>query len=84
MVARGRPDELTVEHAGREVVEIYGPPARLREIREWADATGHAVRHTGLAIAFLRAESDDSLPEGERRPATLEDAYVALTGEEAT
>jgi lipooligosaccharide transport system ATP-binding protein len=84
IVARGRPDELTLEHAGREVVEIYGPPARLREVRAWADSTGRAVRHTGLAIAILRAEGDNSLPDGERRSATLEDAYVVLTGEEAT
>jgi hypothetical protein len=42
------------------------------------------VRHTGLAIAILRAEGDNSLPDGERRSATLEDAYVVLTGEEAT
>jgi lipooligosaccharide transport system ATP-binding protein len=84
IVARGRPDELTLEHAGREVVEVYGPPARLHEVREWALATGHTVRHTGLAIAILRAEGDGSLPEGERRSATLEDAYVMLTGEEAT
>jgi lipooligosaccharide transport system ATP-binding protein len=83
IVARGRPDELTVQHAGREVVEVYGPPARLREVREWADTTGHTVRHTGLALAILRAEGDGSVPEGERRAATLEDAYVMLTGEDA-
>jgi lipooligosaccharide transport system ATP-binding protein len=84
VVARGRPAELTAQYAGREVVEIYGPPERLREVRNWAEATGHQVRHTGVALAILRAEeTDGSLPEGERRPARLEDAYVALTGEEA-
>jgi lipooligosaccharide transport system ATP-binding protein len=85
IVARGRPADLTARHAGREVVEIYAPPPRLREIRDWAEAAGHQVRHTGVALAILRAEEmEGSLPEGERRPATLEDAYVVLTGEDAT
>ena len=31
-VASGLPRELVVEHAGREVLEVYGPPARLAEV----------------------------------------------------
>src|SRR3954470_20971528 len=30
-VADGRPSELIARHAGREAVEVYGPPDRLRE-----------------------------------------------------
>ena len=33
VVARGRPAELIVEHAGRETAEVYGPPDRLAEVR---------------------------------------------------
>ncbi len=32
----------------------------------------------------MRAEDNGSLPEGERRSANLEDAFVLLTGEEGT
>src|SRR5438270_6602299 len=31
-VAVGRPAELVAEHAGREALEVYGPPARLLEV----------------------------------------------------
>src|SRR3954466_821789 len=31
-VATGRPSELVARHAGREAIEIYGPPAKLREV----------------------------------------------------
>ena len=83
IVAHGRPEDLTLQYAGREVIEIYGPPARLHEMRTWVEAKGHQVRHTGVALAILRAEADGALPHGERRRATLEDAYVMLTGEDA-
>jgi hypothetical protein len=34
-------------------------------------------------VAIMRAESLDGMaPDGVRRPANLEDAFVALTGEE--
>jgi lipooligosaccharide transport system ATP-binding protein len=84
IVARGRPADLVAEHAGREALEVYGPPARLRETQERAERAGYVTRHTGLAVAILRAERDGSLPDGERRAATLEDAFVILTGEEAS
>ena len=32
-VAEGPPAELVAEHAGREAVEVYGPPARLARSR---------------------------------------------------
>ena len=40
-------------------------------------------RRSGPAVAIMRAEElDGDAPEGVRRPANLEDAFVALTGEE--
>ena len=41
-VATGRPRELVLEHAGREVLEVYGPPARLPRSRRRRSAGGHA------------------------------------------
>jgi lipooligosaccharide transport system ATP-binding protein len=41
------------------------------------------TRRSGPALAILHAERHDgTLPDGERRAATLEDAFVMLTGEE--
>jgi lipooligosaccharide transport system ATP-binding protein len=83
IVAQGTPSRLVAEHAGREVVEVYGPPAKLRELEAEADRHGRPTRRRGTALAFLRAEDlDGAAPEGERRPANLEDAFVALTGRE--
>ena len=84
VVAEGRPSELVSAHAGREVVEVYGPPARLAEVQAEAEAAGHATRRTGPAVAVMRAEDlDGRVPEGgERRAASLEDVFVLLTGEE--
>jgi len=82
-VATGRPADLVAEHAGREALEVYGPPARLREVE--AEALGHGwpTRRTGTSVTILRAEDlDGRAPEGERRPANLEDVFVLLTGEE--
>ena len=31
-VASGKPSELVMKHAGTEVLEVYGPPARLAEV----------------------------------------------------
>ena len=77
-VARGAPMALIEEHAGREAVEIYGSPARLAEVEAQARAAGHATRRTGTSIAVLRLNGD--APEGERRPANLEDVFVLLDG----
>jgi lipooligosaccharide transport system ATP-binding protein len=82
-VATGRPSELVAEHAGREALEVYGPPARLREVETSAVERGWATRRTGTSVTILRAEGlDGDAPEGERRPANLEDVFVLLTGEE--
>jgi lipooligosaccharide transport system ATP-binding protein len=82
-VAAGPPRELVAHHAGREAVEVYGPPPRLAEVEADAHARGWAVRRTGTSVSILGAERlDGDLPEGERRAANLEDVFVLLTGEE--
>jgi lipooligosaccharide transport system ATP-binding protein len=80
VVAVGPPDLLVREHAGAEAVEIYGPPARLAEVEAEAVASGHLTRRTGTSVAVLRINGN--APDGERRPANLEDVFVLLTGEE--
>jgi len=79
-VAEGPPARLVEEHAGREAVEVYGPPARLAEIKAEAVASGLRTRRTGTSVSILGGNGD--YPEGERRPANLEDVFVLLTGEE--
>ena len=79
-VATGRPAELIVEHAGREAVEVYGPPSRLAEAEQEAARAGLRTRRTGTSVSVLGV--DGHAPEGERRAATLEDVFVLLTGEE--
>jgi len=82
-VASGLPRELVTEHAGREVLEVYGPPARLAEVEADAAASGLRTRRTGTSVALLGIEGrNGDLPEGERRTTTLEDVFVLLTGEE--
>jgi lipooligosaccharide transport system ATP-binding protein len=86
IIARGRPADLIAEHAGRETAEVYGPPPRLVEVRERAEAQGLRVRAAGPAVAIVGSEqaTDGAVPpEAIRRPATLEDVFVLLTGEEA-
>jgi lipooligosaccharide transport system ATP-binding protein len=82
-VAAGTPSDLVAEHAGREAIEVYGPPAALVEVEAAAQATGFRTRRTGTSISVLGIEgADGRAPEGERRPANLEDVFVLLTGEE--
>jgi lipooligosaccharide transport system ATP-binding protein len=80
VVAEGPPPALVREHAGAEAVEIYGPPARLAEVEAEMRAAGLATRRTGTSVAVLRLNGN--APDGERRPANLEDVFVLLTGEE--
>jgi lipooligosaccharide transport system ATP-binding protein len=82
-VVTGTPTELILSHAGREAVEVYGPPARLAEVEVEAAANGLRTRRTGTSVAILGLDSaNGDAPEGERRPANLEDVFVLLTGEE--
>jgi len=83
IIARGTPAELVSAHAGERVLEIYGPPERLAEVSALAARHGWSSRRSGPAVAILRAETlNGQAPEGLLRPANLEDAFVALTGEE--
>ena len=81
-VATGPPAELVVEHAGREVLEVYGAPPRLAEVQAEAAAAGLRTRRTGTSISILGVDGNGYPVEGERRPANLEDVFVLLTGEE--
>lgn len=79
-VAAGPPGELIAAHAGREAVEVYGPPSRLAEIEALASSAGWRTRRTGTSVVVLGANGN--APDGESRPANLEDVFVLLTGEE--
>jgi lipooligosaccharide transport system ATP-binding protein len=83
IVAQGTPAELVRRYAGEQVVEVYGSPEHLAQVSELATDNGWSSRRSGPAVAIMRAETLDGMaPEGVRRPANLEDAFVALTGEE--
>jgi lipooligosaccharide transport system ATP-binding protein len=83
IIALGTPAELVQQYAGREVVEVYGPPAELAELEQLAAQREWRFRRSGPAVALLQAERlDGEAPDGVRRPANLEDAFVALTGQE--
>jgi lipooligosaccharide transport system ATP-binding protein len=83
IIAQGPPAQLVREHAGEQVLEVYGPPPRLEEVSALASSSGWSSRRSGPAVAIMRAETlDGATPEGVLRPANLEDAFVALTGEE--
>ncbi len=79
--ARGKPFELVREHAGTEVLEVYGPPSRLAEVESEAGASGLKTRRTGTSVSILGVNGFRGY-EGDRRPANLEDVFVLLTGEE--
>jgi lipooligosaccharide transport system ATP-binding protein len=82
-VAAGPPAKLVAEHAGREALEVYGPPARLAEVEAEAGAAGLRTRRTGTSISILGVDGANGYAvDGERRPANLEDVFVLLTGEE--
>jgi lipooligosaccharide transport system ATP-binding protein len=82
-VAAGPPSELVMEHAGSEVLEVYGAPARLAEVEAEAGQVGLRTRRTGTSISILGVDGGSSFQvDGERRPANLEDVFVLLTGEE--
>ena len=82
-VASGPPAELVREHAGTEVLEVYGPPARLVEVEAEAAGANLRTRRTGTSVALMGIENrNGDLPDGVRRSANLEDVFVLLTGEE--
>jgi lipooligosaccharide transport system ATP-binding protein len=80
-VAAGPPARLVTEHAGREALELFGPPRRLAEVEATARERGLRTRRTGTSVSVLDADGAFG-DEGDRRPANLEDVFVLLTGEE--
>jgi lipooligosaccharide transport system ATP-binding protein len=85
VIASGRPGELIAEHAGRRTAEYYAPPERRAEVRREAEAAGLGVRSAGPALVIVGCERapDGLVPEDAiTRPSSLEDVFVALTGEE--
>jgi lipooligosaccharide transport system ATP-binding protein len=80
-VAAGPPTALVQEHAGRDVLEVYGAPSRLKEVEGEARAAGLRTRRTGTSVSILNVDGFKGI-DGERRPANLEDVFVLLTGEE--
>ena len=77
VVARGRPADLVLEHAGRQVLEVYGPPSHLHEVQEWAASAGRVTRRTGpgsrscapkKGTAHSPKGSDAPQPRGHVRP----------------
>ena len=86
IISRGKPSDLIREHAGLKTAEIYGPPGKLAEARQKAEAQGLQVRPAGPAIAVVGSEraTDGAVPDDAViRAASLEDVFVLLTGEEA-
>jgi lipooligosaccharide transport system ATP-binding protein len=80
-VASGPPSELVMEHAGHQVLEVYGPPARLAEVEAEAESAGLRTRRTGTSVSILNVDGFRGF-DGVRRAANLEDVFVLLTGEE--
>jgi lipooligosaccharide transport system ATP-binding protein len=82
-VAAGPPSELVARYAGRQALEVYGPPSRLAEVETEAVASGLRTRRTGTSVSILGIDDSNGFHlDGERRPANLEDVFVLLTGEE--
>jgi lipooligosaccharide transport system ATP-binding protein len=83
IVALGRPDEVVRAEAGEQALEVYGAPDHLEAVARLAEREGWRTRRSGPAVVIMQAERlDGDAPEGVRRPANLEDAFVMLTGEE--
>jgi lipooligosaccharide transport system ATP-binding protein len=82
VVAEGSPGELIRRYAGREVVDVHGSPAQLRELGGRAVKDGLPIRQSGPALTYLHADTGAvHVPSGRRRSATLEDVFVRLTGD---
>lgn len=87
VIARGSPATLLAAHAGQRAVEYQREPSLLAEVEDLARSAGLPTRRTGPSVSVLRAETmprelATRLGEGVPRAATLEDVFVALTGEE--
>jgi lipooligosaccharide transport system ATP-binding protein len=83
VVASGPPRDLIRRFVGEPVLEVAGEPTRLREVETLARRDGRRTRRSGTTVALLDVHDADLRAWGGRpRPATLEDVFVLLTGEE--
>lgn len=80
-IATGAPNELVKKHAGKEAIEVYGPPAKLAKTEADAKKRGLHTRRTGTSVSILGIKGRIDI-DGERRETNLEDVFVLLTGEE--
>ncbi len=91
LIALDSPHGLKAAHVRSEiVVEVSGDDGRQRRIAAAADAAGLAHRPAGTAIAVFTDDvtgllamdglTEEDLDHRLRRPANLEDVFVALTG----
>ncbi|UQW99659.1 ABC transporter ATP-binding protein [Streptomyces sp. RerS4] len=86
-IAQGTPQELLRAHAGEQAAEYRGDASRRTAVEEYVARAGLTSRRTGLSVSVLRAETmpgelREALgPPDVLRPTTLEDVFVALTGE---
>jgi lipooligosaccharide transport system ATP-binding protein len=86
LVARGTPADLLERHVGSEAVEFWGSPERLAQIEVSAKHASLVTRRTGPSVSVMRGENlpsefVESMGDGVRRAANLEDVFVLLTGE---
>ena len=86
IVAQGPPDELIARTVGREVLEVANGPMSRAEVERLASTAGLRTRDAGTGLAVLGSEhlNGEVVDGGRRRDATLEDVFVALTGQELT
>lgn len=82
VVALGAPDELIATHVGAEVLEVHGRAPILADAAAAARTAGAATRPAGTSLVVFGAAVPELEPLGRRRPATLEDVFVAITGDE--
>lgn len=81
-ITEGKPDELIEKYAGSEAIEVYGPPARLKEVETEARKKKYKTRRTGTSVTIIDGRGKLDYKEGIRRKPNLEDVFVLLTGEE--
>ena len=83
IIAQGTPGELVRAHAGERVLEVYGTPTQLEQMTERAAAQrlGEPPQRPRAGDP-ARRDARRRGPDGVMRPANLEDAFVALTGED--
>jgi lipooligosaccharide transport system ATP-binding protein len=88
VIATDTPTALLRSHAGAQAAEFDGDERRRREVEKLAADHGLSTRRTGLAVAVLKAEAmpaelrDRLGTPATLRRSTLEDVFVAITGED--